>query len=79
MENQNQNLKDEVEVALERIRTGLRVEGGDVQLVDIQDGIVKVKLQGSCAGCPFSQMTLKNFIEKELKKSVPGVKGVVSA
>jgi Fe-S cluster biogenesis protein NfuA len=75
----NQNLKDEVEAALERIRTGLRVEGGDVQLVDIQDGIVKVKLQGSCAGCPFSQMTLKNFIEKELKKSVPSVKGVVSA
>jgi Fe-S cluster biogenesis protein NfuA len=73
-----QNLRDEVEAALERIRTGLRVEGGDVQLVDIEDGIVKVKLQGSCAGCPFSQMTLKNFIEKEVKKSVPGVKGVVA-
>lgn len=74
-----QNLKEEVETALERIRTALRVEGGDVQLVDINDGMVKVKLQGSCAGCPFSQMTLKNFIEKELKKSVKGVKGVVSA
>jgi Fe-S cluster biogenesis protein NfuA len=73
-----QNLKDDVAAALERIRTGLRVDGGDVQLVDIEDGIVKVKLQGSCAGCPFSQMTLKNFIEKELKKSVAGVKGVVS-
>ncbi len=73
-----QNLKDEVEAALERIRTGLRVEGGDVQLVGIDDGIVKVKLQGSCAGCPFSQMTLKNFIEKEIKKSVPGVKGGVA-
>ncbi len=71
-------LRDEVEAALERIRTGLRVEGGDVQLVDIEDGIVKVKLQGSCAGCPFSQMTLKNFIEKEVKKSVAGVKGVVA-
>jgi Fe-S cluster biogenesis protein NfuA len=73
-----QNLKDQVEVALERIRTGLRVDGGDVQLVDIEDGIVKVKLQGSCAGCPFSQMTLKNFIEKELKKAVPEIKGVTS-
>ncbi len=73
-----QNLKDEVEIALEQIRTGLRVDGGDVQLVDIDEGIVKVKLQGSCAGCPFSQMTLKNFIEKELKKNVAGVKGVVS-
>ncbi len=73
-----QNLRDEVEAALDRIRTGLRVEGGDVQLVGIDDGIVKVKLQGSCAGCPFSQMTLTNFIEKEIKKSVPGVKGVVA-
>lgn len=72
------NQRDEVEAALERIRTGLRVEGGDVQLVDVEDGIVKVKLQGSCAGCPFSQMTLKNFIEKEIKKSVAGVKSVVA-
>jgi Fe-S cluster biogenesis protein NfuA len=74
-----ESMKVEVESALEKIREGLRVDGGDVQLVDIVDGIVKVKLQGHCAGCPFSQMTLKNFIEKELKKSVQGVKGVVSA
>jgi Fe-S cluster biogenesis protein NfuA len=73
------DLKVEVESALEKIREGLRVDGGDVQLVDIVDGIVKVKLQGHCAGCPFSQMTLKNFIEKELKKAVKGVNGVVSA
>lgn len=73
------NLREDVEATLERIRGGLRVDGGDVELVDIEDGIVKLRLQGSCAGCPFSQMTLKNFIEKELKKSVPGVKGVVSA
>lgn len=73
------NLKIEVESALERIREGLAVDGGDVQLVDIVDGIVKVRLQGHCAGCPFSQMTLKNFIEKELKSSVKGVKAVVSA
>ncbi|GAB6264707.1 MAG: NifU family protein [Methanothrix sp.] len=73
-----QNLNDEVEAALGRIREGLRVDGGDVELVDISDGIVTVRLQGHCAGCPFSQMTLKNFIEKELMKSVAGVKGVVS-
>jgi Fe-S cluster biogenesis protein NfuA len=71
-----QDLKEQVEAALERIRNALRVEGGDVELVDIKDGIVKVKLQGSCAGCPFSQMTLKNFIEKELKKDVSGVSSV---
>jgi len=74
-----QDLKEEVEAALEKIRNSLRVEGGDVELVDIEDGVVKVRLQGSCAGCPFSQMTLKNFIERELKKDVPGVKGVVAA
>jgi len=74
-----ENLKDDVEFALEKIRQGLRVDGGDVELVDIADGIVKVKLQGHCAGCPFSQMTLKNFIEKELMKNVAGVKGVISA
>ncbi|MCK9585312.1 MAG: NifU family protein [Methanothrix soehngenii] len=73
-----QNLNDEVEAALGKIREGLRVDGGDVELVDISDGIVTVRLQGHCAGCPFSQMTLKNFIEKELMKSVTGVKGVVS-
>jgi Fe-S cluster biogenesis protein NfuA len=71
-----QNLKEDVEAALDRIRNALRVEGGDVELVDIKDGIVKVKMQGSCAGCPFSQMTLKNFIEKELRKDVSGVTGV---
>jgi Fe-S cluster biogenesis protein NfuA len=74
-----QNLNDEVEAALGKIREGLRVDGGDVELVDITDGIVTVRLQGHCAGCPFSQMTLKNFIEKELMKSVKGVKGVQSA
>ena len=73
-----QNIKEDVEAALDRIRNALRVDGGDVQLVDITDGIVKVKLQGSCAGCPFSQMTLKNFIEKEIRKEVSGVKGVQS-
>ena len=73
-----QNQNDEVEAALGKIREGLRVDGGDVELVDISDGIVTVRLQGHCAGCPFSQMTLKNFIEKELVKSVAGIKGVVS-
>jgi Fe-S cluster biogenesis protein NfuA len=71
-----QDLNKDVEAALERIRNALRAEGGDVKLMGIDDGVVKVKLQGTCAGCPFSQMTLKNFIEKELKKDVPGVTGV---
>lgn len=70
------NMKEEVQAGLESIKNVLRIEGGDVELVDIVDGTVLVKLKGSCAGCPFSQMTIKNFVEKELKKSVAGIKGV---
>ncbi|HQF17453.1 MAG: Fe/S biogenesis protein NfuA [Methanosaeta sp. PtaB.Bin039] len=73
------NMNEAVQATLESIKNVLRIEGGDVELVDIVDGIVKVRLTGSCAGCPFSQMTLKNFVEKELKKNVPGVKAVESA
>ena len=74
-----EKLRREVESVLEVIRNALRMEGGDIELVEVaDDGVVSVKLTGSCAGCPFSQMTLKNFIEKELVKSVAGIKGVVS-
>jgi len=54
-------------------------DGGDVELVDVQDGIVTVRLQGACAGCPMSQMTLKNGIEKILKKEIPEIVSVESA
>lgn len=73
------NLKGEVESVLGVIRNALRMEGGDIELIGISDdGIVSVKLTGSCAGCPFSQMTLKNFVERELKKNVDGIKEVVA-
>jgi len=73
------NLRDEVEFFLEGIRNALRMEGGDIDLIDVgEDGVVKVKLTGTCAGCPFSQMTLKNFVEKELKSNVSGVTEVVA-
>jgi len=49
------------------------MDGGDIELVDIVDDVVKVRLRGVCAGCPFSQMTIRNFVEKELKKVVPEV------
>jgi Fe-S cluster biogenesis protein NfuA len=54
------------------------MDGGDVELVDVEDGVVKVKLMGACAGCPMSQMTLKMGIESYLKKKVPGVRTVES-
>ena len=72
-------MKEEVEAAIEKIRPMLQADGGDVELVDVQEGIVTVRLQGACAGCPMSQMTLKNGIEKILKKEIPEVASVESA
>ncbi len=70
-------IRDKVEAALEKVRPGLMADGGNVELIDVtDDGIVKVKLVGACGGCPMSQMTLKNFIEKIVKESVPEIKGV---
>lgn len=72
-------MKAKVSSAIERIRPNLQADGGDVELVEVNDeGIVKVKLLGACHGCPMAQMTLKMGIEKYLKKEVPGVKEVVS-
>ncbi len=71
-------MKTEVSQALDEVRPSLQVDGGDVELVDIEDGVVKVRLLGHCAGCPMSQMTLKMGIESYLKKKVPGVKSVES-
>ncbi|HDQ22463.1 MAG TPA: NifU family protein [Candidatus Uhrbacteria bacterium] len=73
-------MKKEVKKILDKIRPSLQMDGGDVELVDVDEktGIVKVKLQGACAHCPMSQMTLKMGIEAELKKQVKGVKEVVA-
>jgi Fe-S cluster biogenesis protein NfuA len=71
-------MREEVEKILNDIRPSLQADGGDVELIDVQDGTVKVKLKGSCAGCPMSQMTLKMGIERMLKEKVKDVKEVVS-
>ena len=71
-------MKEKIENALDKIRPMLQADGGNVELVDVEDGVVKVRLQGACAGCPMSQMTLKNGIEKILKEQVPEVKSVES-
>lgn len=68
--------KAEIADAIEEVRPHLQADGGDVELVDVVDDIVKVKLKGACAGCPMSQMTVKWGIENYLKKKVPGVKSV---
>jgi Fe-S cluster biogenesis protein NfuA len=72
-------MKEQVQQVLEKIRPSLQADGGDVELVDVADGVVKVRLQGACAGCPMSQMTLKNGIERILKQEVPEVKSVEPA
>ncbi len=71
-------LKEKVETALEKIRPYLQADGGDVQLVDVVDGVVKVRLRGACAGCPGATMTLKMGVEKTLKEQIPEVKYVVA-
>jgi Fe-S cluster biogenesis protein NfuA len=72
-------MKEKVKQVLERIRVMLQADGGDIELVDVtDDGVVKVKLKGTCAGCPFSQLTIQMGVERELKKSIPGVKRVVA-
>lgn len=69
-------MKERVEAALEKIRPSLQADGGDVELVDVENGIVKVRLTGACAGCPMSQMTLKQGIESYIKKAIPEVLSV---
>jgi len=69
-------MREKVEEVLKEIGKTLRMDGGDIELVDIEDKVVKVRLKGSCAGCPFSQMTIKNFVERELKKNIPEVESV---
>ncbi len=69
-------MKEKVRAILDEIRPALQKDGGDVELVDIDNGVVKVRLQGACAGCPMSQMTLKNGIERILKEKIPAVKSV---
>jgi Fe-S cluster biogenesis protein NfuA len=72
-------MKDRVEAVLDKIRPSLVADGGNVELVDVKDGVVKVRLTGACAGCPMSAMTLKNGIEQILRQEIPEVKEVISA
>mgnify|MGYP003393517321 CR=1 FL=1 len=70
-------MKEKVEAAINKIRPMLQADGGNVELVGVSpEGVVQVRLKGACSGCPMSQMTLKNGIERIIKKEVPEVKMV---
>jgi len=69
-------MKEKVQKIIDKIRPALQADGGDVELIDVVDGLVTVKLQGACAGCPMSQMTLKNGIERLVKQELPEIKAV---
>ena len=71
-------MREKVERVIEKIRPLLQRDGGDIQLVDVTDGIVKVRLQGAGGSCPMSAMTLKMGVEKQIKQEIPEIKEVVS-
>jgi Fe-S cluster biogenesis protein NfuA len=71
-------MMEKVKAVLDKIRPMLQADGGDVELINVEDGVVKVRLQGACAGCPMSQMTLKQGIERLLKQEIPEVQSVES-
>ena len=71
-------MEKKVQEVLEKIKPSLQADGGDVELVEVKDGVVRVRLKGACAGCPMSQMTLKMGIEKILKEQIPEVESVES-
>jgi len=71
-------MREKIEAVLNQIRPNLVRDGGNVELVDATDGIVKVKLTGACGGCPMASMTLKHGVERILKEKVPEVKEVVA-
>jgi Fe-S cluster biogenesis protein NfuA len=77
IQGKEKKMKEKVEAAIEKIRPMLKADGGNVELVDVSpEGVVQVRLQGACRGCPMSQMTLKNGIERIIKQEVPEVKKV---
>jgi len=71
-------MKEEVQKVIDKIRPSLQRDGGDVKLVSVEKGVVKVRLQGACQGCPMASQTLKYGIERMLKEQVKGVKRVES-
>ncbi|MBU4294188.1 MAG: NifU family protein [Actinobacteria bacterium] len=71
-------MKEKIEKVLETIRPALRADGGDIQLISVEDGIVKVRLTGACSGCQMAQMTMTQGVEQAIKEVVPEVIKVIA-
>ena len=71
-------MKEQIQKELDLVRPALQADGGDVEYVDFNDGVVKVRLKGACSGCPMATLTLKNHIERLLVSKIPEVKAVES-
>lgn len=69
-------VEEDVEKVLEKIRAGLKRDGGDIELVEIKDSVVYVRLKGACGSCPMSTLTLKNWVEANLKREIPDISSV---
>ncbi len=68
--------RERVEEVLEKVRAGLQKEGGDIELVDVRDTVVYVRLKGACGTCPMSTLTMKNWVESSIKKEMPEITSV---
>lgn len=68
--------KERIDAVLEKIRTGLRSEGGDIEFVDIKDNVMYVRLKGACGTCQMSTLTMKNWVETNIKREIPEITAV---
>ncbi len=69
-------LRERVEDVLTKVRAGLQKEGGDIELVDVRDNVVYVRLKGACGTCPMSMLTMKNWVESSIKNEIPEITSV---
>jgi Fe-S cluster biogenesis protein NfuA len=69
-------VREEVEKVLEKIKAGLQRDGGDIELIEVKDSVVYVRLKGACGTCPMATLTLKNWVEANLKREIPEIKSV---
>jgi Fe-S cluster biogenesis protein NfuA len=76
VEKMSENIENKVKETLEEIKPKIQADGGDIELVAIENGVVKVRLKGACVGCPMSALTLKQGVESFIKKKIPQIKSV---